>query len=183
MSEPAQPASRQRSLAATGPIPGKLDALQETHNDGPCLNALREHHTVRVDDYNSDQRWPRFAAEVLQTTPVRSSLPIQLYTNETELGALNVYSEAPYAITPVVEEHADALAAHAAVGLASARRIDQYQSALANRDTIGQAKGIIMERFDIDAVAAFGLLTRLSQEKNVRLAEIARRLVTDRRPD
>jgi PAS domain-containing protein len=53
----------------------------------------------------------------------------------------------------------------------------QLQRALETRDMIGQAKGMLMERFHVDAAAAFKLLTRLSQESNVRLAEIARRLV------
>jgi ANTAR domain/PAS fold len=58
----------------------------------------------------------------------------------------------------------------------------QLQRALETRDTIGQAKGMLMERFHVDAAAAFKLLTRLSQESNVRLAEIARRLVELERP-
>lgn len=165
-----------RSLAATGPIPSRIDWLQERHSQGPCLDAIWEHHTVRVGDYTSEKRWPKFAADLLDSTPVKSSLSIQLYTHESELGALNLYSEESDSITSTVEELALALAAHAAVGLANARRNDQFQSALASRDVIGQAKGIIMERFDVDARAAFGLLTRLSQEKNMRLVEIARRL-------
>lgn len=58
----------------------------------------------------------------------------------------------------------------------------QLQRALESRDMIGQAKGMLMERFHVDAAAAFKLLTRLSQESNVRLAEIARRLVELDRP-
>ncbi|MFZ0832356.1 MAG: ANTAR domain-containing protein [Mycobacterium sp.] len=54
---------------------------------------------------------------------------------------------------------------------------EQLRRALASRDIIGQAKGILMEQYGIDADAAFGLLVRLSQESNTRLVEIARRLV------
>jgi AmiR/NasT family two-component response regulator len=53
----------------------------------------------------------------------------------------------------------------------------QFRSALASRDVIGQAKGMIMERFSIDAVHAFELLKKLSQQSNTRIVEIASNLV------
>ncbi|GAT08186.1 ANTAR domain-containing protein [Mycolicibacterium novocastrense] len=74
------------------------------------------------------------------------------------------------------------MAAHAAIGLATARRDDQFQTALASRDIIGQAKGMIMERFGVDAPAAFNLLVSLSQEKNTPLHLIAAQLVDAARP-
>ena len=51
------------------------------------------------------------------------------------------------------------------------------ESALASRDIIGQAKGMLMERYHFDAIRAFDLLARLSQEANTKLADIARELV------
>ena len=71
-------------------------------------------------------------------------------------------------------------AAHTSVAWNSMRREQQFRSALASRDVIGQAKGMLMERFNIDAVAAFQLLRRLSQESNTRLVDIAERLVATR---
>jgi AmiR/NasT family two-component response regulator len=62
------------------------------------------------------------------------------------------------------------------------RRHEQFRSALASRDLIGQAKGILMERFDLNAVTAFDLLRKLSQESNTKLVDVADRLVNrDRR--
>jgi len=52
-------------------------------------------------------------------------------------------------------------------------------TALANRDIIGQAKGIVMERFHLDATRAFALLARLSQTENIKLRDIATKLVAD----
>lgn len=60
---------------------------------------------------------------------------------------------------------------------AMARENEQLRHAIETRDIIGQAKGMLMERFDVDAAAAFGLLTRLSQESNTRLAHVAQKLV------
>lgn len=62
------------------------------------------------------------------------------------------------------------------------RRQDQFRSALASRDIIGQAKGVIMERFDLDAVEAFELLTRLSQQSNTRVVDIAAALIDSEHP-
>lgn len=165
------------SVAATGPVPRLIDSLQQEHQDGPCLESIWNLCTVRVDDYARESRWPAFVAAVIDRTPVRSSLSIQLYTNENELGTLNLYSEQADAFTDGVEEAAVALAAQAAVALASARRGDELRSALASRDIISQAKGIVMERFQITSGAAFTLLTKLSQEQNAPLFEVARQLV------
>jgi GAF domain-containing protein len=165
------------SVAATGAVPRTLDKLQDDLQQGPCLESTWNLYTVRVEDYENETRWPDFVAAVLDQTPVRSSLSIQLYTNETELGTLNLYSESAAAFTPDVEETALALAAHAAIGLAVARRGDELQSALASRDVIGQAKGIIMERFNVAAGVAFSMLTKLSQESNTPLYEVARELI------
>jgi GAF domain-containing protein len=166
-----------QSTAATGPVPEEIDALQEFHHEGPCLHAVWHHHTVRVDDFTSEDRWPNLARDVVARTPVRSSLSVRLYTDDTELGALNMYSERPELVDESVEDMALALGAHAAIALSGARRSDQFRSALASRDIIGQAKGVIMERFKINALAAFRLLTKLSQDRNEPLVDVARQLL------
>jgi len=172
------------SVAATGAVPRMLDKLQDQFQQGPCLESIWNLYTVRVENYEYETRWPDFVAAVMAETSVRSSLSIQLYTNEHELGTLNLYSEEPGTFTNDVEETALSLAAHAAIGLASSRRSDELQSALASRDIIGQAKGIIMERFNVPAGAAFTLLTKLSQESNAPLYEVARKLIfTDHPPE
>jgi GAF domain-containing protein len=171
-----------RSTAATGPVPRKVDELQEKFQEGPCLESIWDHHTVRVDDYQSEPRWPNFVGALNADSPVRSSLSIQLFTDQSELGALNLYSEQPDAFTEQVEDLAVALAAHAAVGLSGSRRGEQFRSALASRDIIGQAKGVVMERYNINAVTAFKLLVRLSQESNVPVHDIAQMLVDASHP-
>ncbi len=75
------------------------------------------------------------------------------------------------------EEIGLAVATHAALALFSARREVQFASALASRDTIGQAKGMIMERFSIDALQAWELLRKLSQDANVSVFDLARQLI------
>ncbi|MDT5228866.1 MAG: hypothetical protein QOH94_2659, partial [Mycobacterium sp.] len=83
----------------------------------------------------------------------------------------------PDAFDPEAQAVAAMLATHAAITLIAQHRDTQFQSALASRDAIGQAKGMIMERFDVDAVRAFELLKKLSQSSNTRLVAVAEELV------
>lgn len=165
------------STAATGPVPETVDRLQHEHGQGPCFAAVRDSNTVLVDDMTRDERWPAFLAAVRTHTPVRSSLSIELYTTDQELGALNFYADTPHAFDRDSIALALNLATHAAIALSSARREEQFHSALASRDIIGQAKGMIMERYNIDALQAFELLRKLSQDSNTRLTDIATQLV------
>jgi transcriptional regulator with GAF, ATPase, and Fis domain len=165
------------STAPTGPVPGRVDLLQEVHDEGPCFEAVWEHHTISVPDLATETRWPSFVPAVLAELPVRSVLSIQLYVSDLDMGALNLYSERAHAFDEETRDLAHILATHAAVAMSGARRSAQFHSALASRDIIGQAKGMLMERFDIDAVRAFDLMKKLSQDSNTRLAEVAERLV------
>lgn len=72
------------------------------------------------------------------------------------------------------------LAAHVAAAILAGRRAEQMQAALASRDRIGQAKGIIMERYGVDDVRAFEMLRLISQESQTKLADLARRVIDTR---
>jgi hypothetical protein len=113
---------------------------------------------------------------------VRSVLSLKLFSEGSSLTALNFYAEPPGVFDDESIELAVVYAAHTTVAWNIVRREDQFHSALASRDVIGQAKGILMERFDIDAVDAFELLRRLSQQSNTELTEIAQRVVTSAHP-
>jgi hypothetical protein len=60
---------------------------------------------------------------------------------------------------------------------ALAQENEHLRRALETRDIIGQAKGMLMERCDVEAVAAFDLLVTLSQKSNIRLEEVARKRI------
>ncbi|WP_308262067.1 GAF and ANTAR domain-containing protein [Rhodococcus erythropolis] len=164
------------STASTSSVPQQFDALQQRYAQGPCLDAIWSHQTVRIADVSSEHRWPRLMSAVREQTSVQSMMSIQLFTDGQELGALNIYSDSAGGFGDDIEEQAVNLATHAAIALSSARRGQQFRSALASRDLIGQAKGILMERFDIDAIAAFRMLRTLSQEMNVPVIELATRV-------
>jgi GAF domain-containing protein len=136
---------------------------------------------VYVEDVATEQRWPLYTRDVLATTPILSVLSFEVFVDGEAVGALNFYAERAHAFGADAKELGLIFATHAALAWQTSQRSAQFRSALASRDVIGQAKGMLMERFDIDAVHAFDLLARLSQESNVKLVDIAERLVAQRR--
>lgn len=174
---------RYRSMAPTAELATTLDSIQLDLQEGPCLSAAVEDTVIISSDLTSEQRWPRFAARAAQTG-VQSMMSFHLYTYPAKVpggaggrGALNLFSHNRYEFT--VEEQAVGamLATHAATALIAADRQTQFESALASRDLIGQAKGILMERFNIDAVRAFGLMTEYSQNANTPVRVVAQLIV------
>lgn len=169
-----------RSVAATSQLAIDIDDLQQRFGEGPCVDAAVGHSMVVCNDLREDPRWPRFG-EAAVAAGVHSLMSFQLYTHDGRMGALNLFGLKPDAFTAEVEAVGAMLATHAAIALIANDAQLQFQSALASRDIIGQAKGMIMERFNVDAVRAFELLTKLSQSSNTRVAEIAEEIVS-RRP-
>ncbi|WNG90324.1 GAF and ANTAR domain-containing protein [Mycobacterium sp. ITM-2016-00317] len=165
------------SLAATHPYPGLLDDVQREAGEGPCLSAAWNHQIIHIHNLSTDERWPRYRAAAMARTPVRSILSFRLHNEGRRLAALNLYAEATKAFDEESVELGLIYAAHTTVAWNAMRRHEQFRSALASRDVIGQAKGILMERFSIDAMAAFDLLRKLSQESNIKLVEVAERLI------
>jgi GAF domain-containing protein len=104
-------------------------------------------------------------------------LCVPLQVHERCLGTLSLYSERVTAFTGHDEQITTLFATLAAIALAEAQRTDQLHTALGNRDVIGQAKGILMERHRITAEAAFGYLSQASQNVNMKLTTVARHLV------
>ena len=160
-------------------LPQRVDALQTEVGQGPCLDAVYEQQTVRVPDMADEQRWPRFASRAA-TLGAASMLSFQLYVEGDNLGALNLYSGHPNGFDDESEQVGLLFASHAAVAFADARQLEHLSAAIATRDLIGQAKGILMERYSLDADQAFRVLTRISQHTNQRLHTIADELVTTR---
>ena len=161
-----------QSRAPSSDLPRQVDALQTRVGQGPCLDAVFEHCTVSVPDMALEDRWPRFA-EGAMDLGAASMLAFQLYVEGDNLGAMNLYSRSANAFNAESEEIGLLIAAHASVAFAESKKINQMQDALASRDTIGQAKGILMERFGITANQAFILLVRSSSHTNTKLATIA----------
>jgi GAF domain-containing protein len=167
--------------APTDPITIKIDQAQYDTGEGPCLSALWEAAVVRADDIATDDRWPTWAEQV-RGLGVGSMLSFVLFVRGDTLGALNTYAAKPWAYEPESESVGMVFASHAAIALSGAEEIAQLRQAASSRDVIGQAKGILMERYDLDADSdAFNLLVRASQTSHIKLHDVARQIVDRRR--
>lgn len=167
------------SLAGTSELPQTLDEIQMQAGEGPCVEAALDELILRTDDFRTEDRWPLYSAAAVEHG-VLSGLSIKLYTAERTAGALNMFGSKPRAFDAEDETIATVLAAHAAAAILASREGEQLKSAMANRDRIGQAKGIIMERYGVDEIRAFEMLKQLSQDSNVKLADVAQRVIDTR---
>ena len=162
--------------AATGELVIQVDRVQYATGQGPCLDAARRHETVRCDDMRAEDRWPQFAARTA-ALGVLSMLSFQLFVQDDTFGALNIYSAAAAAFGQGSESTGMLLASQAALAMTAARTEAGLLAAVDTRDLIGQAKGILIERYKIPGVEAFGLLVASSQAVNRKLRDVAEHLV------
>lgn len=167
------------SLGGTSDLPHLLDELQIKYNEGPCVEAALDDLIVRTEDFRTDQRFPNWSPAVVELG-VLSGVSFKLYTANRTAGALNLFAFKPNAFDGESETFGTVLAAHAAAAILASREGEELQSALSTRDRIGQAKGIIMERYNVDDIQAFDMLRKLSQDSNIRLVDIAQRVIETR---
>jgi GAF domain-containing protein len=165
--------------APTADLMFKIDELQMRYLEGPCVQAALSEIVVRTDDFRNESKWPNYSPKMVELG-VRSGLSFKLYTADRTAGALNLFAFEPRLWDTEAETIGMVLAAHAAAAILASRQGDQLQSALSTRDRIGQAKGIIMERFGIDDVRAFAMLRQLSQDGNTKLTDVAQRVIDTR---
>jgi GAF domain-containing protein len=167
------------SLGGTSDLPHLLDELQMKYNEGPCVEAALDDLIVRTEDFRTDERFPNWSPAVVELG-VLSGVSFKLYTANRTAGALNLFAFKPNAFDGESETFGTVLAAHAAAAILASREGEELQSALSTRDRIGQAKGIIMERYNVDDIQAFDMLRKLSQDSNIRLVDIAQRVIETR---
>jgi transcriptional regulator with GAF, ATPase, and Fis domain len=167
------------TLAPTSQLMYELDRMQVNLGEGPCVEAAVDDLIVRTDEFEDEERWPTYSKKVVELG-IHSALSFKLYTAQRNAGALNIFSSRPGAFDAESEAIGSVLAAHAAAAIVASRQGEQLQSALSSRDLIGQAKGIIMERYNVDAIRAFEMLRELSQSANVKLVDIAKQVIETR---
>jgi GAF domain-containing protein len=175
--------SRPEVAAVTDPVVADVYDLQLSSDNGPLVTALRERTTVLIRDTSTDDRWPAWAEKVA-ALGVRSVLDVPLATGaepRRTVGVLGLYSPVPDAFSEDDEAIAHILARHASVALASARHEETMAQAVDARKLVGQAMGILMERFDVDGDRAFAILKRYSQDNNTKLRDVAQHLIDTRK--
>ncbi|WIM88147.1 GAF and ANTAR domain-containing protein [Candidatus Mycobacterium wuenschmannii] len=163
--------------AATHHYAQLLDDIQNRCGQGPGMTAGALQETVRVDDLGSDDRWPLYRDEVINQTPIRSILSLDMFKEGSTYATLNFYAESTHAFDDAAAELGALFATHAGLVWNMMQRDQQFRAALISRDVIGQAKGRMMERFNIDATEAFDMLKLMSQDSNTPIAQVAQRVV------
>ncbi|GIF14425.1 GAF and ANTAR domain-containing protein [Actinoplanes teichomyceticus] len=168
--------------AYTGATALRLDTLQYERDLGPCLEAAAAQATVHVPDTGADDRWagwPASAAAAGVGSVLSVGLPIVRVT-----GALNVYGARVRAFDDEAVTLAETFVRYAGVAVANAHLYDttatlaqHMQAAMESRAVIEQAKGIIMGERRCGPDEAFLILTKVSQDTNRKLRDVAAALV------
>ena len=166
---------RLETVAPTAALLVDLDAAQYELQEGPCFEAAVDTVHITSSNLAADERFPAYAP-VAVAAGIRAQAGIRLFETPAANGALNLYSKRVGSFQDL-GVLAELFAHQAAVALDYARQIDQLQEAVKSRGLIGQAVGLVMERFRLDEARAFAFLTRLSQDQNTKLRVIAERLV------
>jgi GAF domain-containing protein len=164
------------TIFASGPVPHELDELQMRIDTGPCLTAARKQIVVHMYDIAADTRWATFR-DAARAHDVASMLCVPLCVDDQLWGTLSLYGREPDVFRDGAESVARVLATLCAIALADTRHRERMQRALANRDLIGQAKGVLMARHGVPADEAFGMLRERSQRTNRKLLAVATQVV------
>lgn len=163
------------TVAPTDELLCDIDAAQYELQEGPCYQAAVDTVHVISPNLEADDRFPRYA-KVAVAAGIRAQAGVRLFENEKTQGALNLYSLKVGAFEDL--DSLSSLFAHqAATAIAYAQEIRNLQEAVQTRKTIGQAIGIVMERYGLTDQRAFAFLTRLSQHRNVKLRLVAQEIV------
>ncbi|MBW0106999.1 GAF and ANTAR domain-containing protein [Pseudonocardia sp. KRD291] len=160
--------------APSDPRIADLDALQAQLGEGPCVTVQTSgtSSVVQVDDFAEEDRWPRFAPAAVNAG-IGSLMSFAMAPHGAAPGAVNLYSVRRAGFAHLDRVLGEAFALHVGVVVYGAHAVANLRRALDTRDMIGQAKGILMERFDLSADQAFDLLVRSSQETNTKLHDVA----------
>ena len=174
-----------RSRAASNSAVEEADALQYEYDEGPCLTAWRRGELVRIDDTATDGRWPRWN-DAARALGVRSVLSTPLLMGAESIGAMKVYCERPMNYGPHDEHVMRLLAAQAAILLANsqslreARRLSrQLTEALAGRDAIARATGVLLARGAAGEQEAFAALAAAARQAGRPVQDVARALLVE----
>ncbi len=166
--------------AVTDAVVTQIYQEQIDSGDGPLIAALTNGTTVYVADVAAETRWPAWSTR-LTAYGVGSVLHVPMWAAEQLVGVLSLYNSRSDAFTADDEAIAHILARHASVAVAAARDGETMTAAVDARKLVGQAMGILMERFDLDESRAFEILKRYSQDTNTKLRDVAQHLIDTRK--
>lgn len=176
--------AKPRTIASSGNLANRVDEIQYSNGDGPCLESLRTSTVIVVVDLTREDRWGTYREHAIEQG-VRSSLSLPiLNARASAAGALNLYFTEPTHYTHDQIQLGQHFADQAAGALQLATRLaqqatltDQLREAMTSRSVIDQAIGILMAQNRCTPQTAFDLLRRASQARNVKLRTLATDIV------
>jgi GAF domain-containing protein len=173
-----------RSVGQVEVIASARDDKPDVRQDGPIIEALAFREPRRLSDTAHDQRWPAFSA-ALAEQGYRSCLVLPLPSRSDPTAVLAMYSTQPEQFAELSTDLVLLFALHTGVAFDnialyqdSRQLIEQLQNALRTRALIGSAQGILMHRNSQDTAAAFDALRMASQNRNVKLRDLAAQVVS-----
>lgn len=169
------------TVATSSSLAARADALQYQCGEGPVVDTIRRHETTQVDDLVTDRRWSSWRPRAHRGLALRSELSVTFCAEDNKTGSVNLYSRRPAAFSAADRAVAVAFSAVAGLAIAAAERCSNLCLAMENRTVIGQAQGLLMERYDVGADQAFETLRRVSQQSNTKLYDVGDEFVRTRR--
>lgn len=167
---------RLETVAPTHDLLWGVDAAQYELHEGPCYEAAAETVHVASPDLANDARFARYAVTAV-AAGIRAQAAVRLFDGPKSRGALNLYSLELGSFSDL-GAIGELFRHQAALAIDYAREIHNLREAVRTRGTIGTAVGIVMERYHLTDERAFAFLTRVSQDGNIKLREVAERLIS-----
>ncbi len=158
--------------AASDPLAARVQDCQAALAEGPSIDALTTGLTVVSDSLDDERRWPGWRAEAVGAG-VASAICLPLLWEGRTLGALGLYWTSPHRLDTTTLDLAETCGLTVSAIVGWARSAQELQRALATRQMIGQAVGVLMQRHGLSSEAAFGFLRRNSQNANIKLRDVA----------
>jgi transcriptional regulator with GAF, ATPase, and Fis domain len=176
---------RERTAVFTDVASPEIDQAQYDTGEGPCLAAFERAEVVTIESMTDDGPFPAFR-EAAAARGIASTLSLPLIVAGRCVGAMTLYSRLEDAFSPSEQEITSQFAAQAAIVLANAQAYrdahdlgSHLADAMEHRAVIEQAKGILMGAQRCSADDAFALLVKASQRENVKVRDIAERIVSN----
>ena len=155
-----------------------LDQVQCGLRQGPCSAVLQGSDAMCVSRLKEERRWPGYVP-VAQEWGVRSQMAVRLYLGKGTLGSLNFYSTISDEVGGDAQAIARQIAIHADIALGRAQEVDAFNEGMQSRKVIGEATGILMQRYDMNEERAFAFLVRASSHTNIGLRAVAQALIDE----
>lgn len=171
------------TVGASDRLAQRVDDLERRAADGPCIDAIEEETPQIETDLTTPGQWRKFAALLIEETPVRGAMGFRLLVDKRKGAALNLFSDTPALFDAESAGSAAVLASFASVAINAVAKGEDAASLrrglLSNRE-IGKAVGILMTLNELSEDEAFEGLRQHSQALNIKLADVAREVINRR---